>query len=421
MKRGLLGVWGFRHLALRLLYYVEKLKLSYDLAFQKAYGDIAATIGGADKRLAYYAGRDFISRYYTLEHVAETVYGKHWRRRKTRILADLWVYYYGEEYIDKHEYRRFSKKIARDARRGRLRGLEEVFEGLDGVTRVSVELSYPRWLVAELSEIIGLEETTKMLGALNVEVHWLRVNTTRTDVDAAIDALRAERVVVEKHPVLDYMVKVLETPKPIPSIKAVRSGYLTPQDLGSAYVAEELEEGGVLFDACSAPGGKLAVFLMRRQGYGVGCDLSVRRLAAESSLLKQAGTELHRASLVRCDAASYEPARRTSQVLLDAPCTGSGSIRRDPAVKVALERRSRISYYVSLQRRLLMRAARASRGIVVYATCSILPEEGERIAQDYELIGSRTGLPSGYGGVGHRLYPHVHDSGGFFIARLSPV
>ena len=65
-----------------------------------------------------------------------------------------------------------------------------------------------------------------------------------------------------------------------------------------------------------------------------------------------------------------------------------------------------------------MNALRNSRNLVVYATCSILPEEGEDIVKGIHVLGSRIGLSRGYGGIGYRIHPHIHDAEGFFVSRL---
>lgn len=419
MSDGPLDTWGFRYLAPRLLYYVEKLKLSYDLAFQRAFKDVRDRLPGVSRKTAYYAGRDLISRYYTLEYMAEVVYGKFWYRRRTRTLTDLWIYYFGKGYIDERDHKRFSKKICREAPKGKLPDLEELLEEPEGIGRISVELSYPRWVVAELADIMGIGETRALLKALNEETIWLRVNTFRTDVDEAVKALEAEGARVKRHRKLEYMLRLSSSRKPVSRLKPVLAGYVIPQDLGSAMVTEELEDGGLLLDACSAPGGKMALFVARRRGTAIGCDLSAKRLRSEAILLREAGVLGPRVNLIRCDASHYTLARKTDQVLLDAPCSGSGSIRRDPAVKIALRRKRRIEYYTELQRELLMNALRNSRNLVVYATCSILPEEGEDIVRDMHILESRMGLSRGYRGIGYRIHPHIHDAEGFFVARLA--
>ncbi|MFP3262951.1 MAG: RsmB/NOP family class I SAM-dependent RNA methyltransferase [Nitrososphaeria archaeon] len=406
-----MGVWTFRHLAEGLLRNIRRSGYSYDAAFRMY--ERSSGIDPTIRRTAYLAGRDFVSRYYTLVHAADSA----GMRRDPRVLADLWIYYFGGGFLDEGERKRYSKKIARMAARGRLADLDELLDGLDRVGRISVELSYPRWLVNELVSAMG-DEAAAMLRALNEEHRWLRVNLSLTDVDSAIEALRAEGLSVRKHERLEYMLRVVGYEGALSDLKAVAAGYVVPQDLGSALVAEELDEDdGILLDACSAPGGKAAIVLMRRRSMILGCDLSRRRLAEESRLLRRWGLADHRLSLAVCDSTRLS-LRRFDQSLLDAPCTNSGDVGRNPAVKLMLENRGIAARYARLQRALLRSVLRSTRELLVYSTCSILPEEGELIVQDLERAESRLGLPSGYWGVGNRIYPHIHDSGGFFVSRI---
>jgi len=411
--RSTLDVWTFRHLTAYLLKDLRRGAYSYDSAFRRY--ERSAGLNPALRRIAYSAGKDFISRYYTLTHVAETVYGN----RGPRALADLWIHYFGAGLMDDDERKRYSKKIARDAPRGKLPDLDEVLDELDDVARIAVELSYPRWLVAELRAAMG-DEVARMLASLNEEHGWLRVNLTATDVDTAMGALMAEGVSVRKHEKLEYMLRVTNYAGSLSRLKAVVAGYVTPQDLGSAIIAEEMEDrGGVVLDACSAPGEKAAVMLMRRSNLLVGCDISLSKLRGEAALLRRWRMPEYRASLAVCDAMRL-PRGRFGQSIIDAPCTDSGDVGRNPAVKLMLENRGVVERFTRIQRALLRSVIRSTRRLVVYSTRSILPEEGERIVRGTEQMDSRTGLPGGYWGIGHRVYPHLHDSGGFFVARLAP-
>ncbi|MGC8968968.1 MAG: RsmB/NOP family class I SAM-dependent RNA methyltransferase [Conexivisphaera sp.] len=410
---GAMGVWSFRHMAEALMRAVRRNGYSYDAAFRRY--EESAGLDPRIRRKAYLAGRDFISRYFTLVHVADRV----GLGRGARSLADLWIYYFGNGFLDEDERKRYSKKIARRAPRGRLPDMDELLDGLDEVTRMSAELSYPRWLVAELRSAMG-DEAAEMLRSLNEEHRWLRVNLSATDVESAISALSAEGVDVERHDRLQYMLRVRNYGGPLSRLKAVRAGYVTPQDLGSAIVAEELDDDeGVILDACSAPGGKAAVILMRRRGMVVGCDVSTKRLLEEAALLRRWRMPEYRFALAVCDATRIRN-RRFDQSLLDAPCTDSGDVGRNPAVKLMLENRGVVERFARLQSALLRSVRGSTRGVVVYSTCSVLPEEGERIVWDVERLESRLGLPAGYWGVGNRVYPHLHDAGGFFVSRLAP-
>jgi 16S rRNA (cytosine967-C5)-methyltransferase len=114
------------------------------------------------------------------------------------------------------------------------------------------------------------------------------------------------------------------------------------------------------------------------------------------------------------------------KILLDAPCSSSGSISKDPAIRLHLLKRGKIEYYSTLQYELLDKALDLAKE-VVYSTCSILPEEGEEVVENVrnkaKPIDPGIKASKGYsrysvGNTVARFFPHMHMSEGFFIAKL---
>ncbi len=206
-------------------------------------------------------------------------------------------------------------------------------------------------------------------------------------------------------------------------VAAVRDGAAYAQDPCSQLVAHVgtsvAGEGSRAVDLCAAPGGKSALLarLARPQPL-VSADRSLTRTRLMMPALGRAGT----GSAVAADALAppLEP-RSWDLVLLDAPCTGTGTLRRHPEIKWRLEPRS-IGEMAAAQRGLLA-AARplvAAGGVLLYATCSIEPEENEELiaeaAEGFEVENVAAALPDGTpwiptaaGGV--RILPHEHGDG----------
>jgi len=209
------------------------------------------------------------------------------------------------------------------------------------------------------------------------------------------------------------------------------SGEWWVQDIGASIPARLIppKEADVL-DLCSAPGGK--AMQMAAAGHRVtAVDLSGRRLERLSANLQRTGLS---ADLVCADAASWEPGREFGAVLLDAPCSATGTFRRHP--EVLYRARPRIIAEASgLQAKLIDRSADWVRpgGALIYSVCSLEPEEGEAIVtafldrrRDFRIAPPQPGelpqfaVPAAEGWL--RLLPgSLEDQGGvdgFFVARL---
>lgn len=147
------------------------------------------------------------------------------------------------------------------------------------------------------------------------------------------------------------------------------------QDTAAALPARIIGSPAEVADLCAAPGGKTA--LLAASGARVtAVDISPDRLARLSSNLDRLGLS---AELVEADVASWAPGRQFEAVLLDAPCTATGTIRRHPDI-IHLKRETDIAQLAELQSRLLRNAATLVKpgGQLVYCTCSLEPEEGEQ-------------------------------------------
>jgi 16S rRNA (cytosine967-C5)-methyltransferase len=158
------------------------------------------------------------------------------------------------------------------------------------------------------------------------------------------------------------------------------------QDAAAALVARVAGEvaGRTVADVCAAPGGKTAG-LAAAGATVTAVDVSPKRLDRLRANLQRLGLS---AEVVAADAASWAPERTFDAVLLDAPCTATGTIRRHPDI-LRLKRPEDVDRMASLQRTLLTNASRLVRpgGILIYSTCSLEPEEGEH--QIAAFLGSR--------------------------------
>lgn len=299
---------------------------------------------------------------------------------------------------------------------------------LGEVERLAYTHFHPRWYVEYLQETFGGEMAVKLMEHVDYP-QYLRVNTLR---GAAVDVLQNKGFQLVEEPPLKDCYRILggdgitDTPE-------YKAGQYVIQDKASLLVAEVVkpQEGDIVLDVCAAPGVKTSHMaqLMNNTGKILSVDYNLRRLKNWENLMDRLG--VRNAKPLHADAA--KPGTITGieadLVVIDPPCTGSGLFHKNPSSKWRLTRRS-INTMAGLQRRILENASSYLRdgGNLVYSTCSITLEENEGVVghflenhPEYELVEAdpRVGLP-GMNGLdkAQRLYPHVHECNGFFIAKL---
>ena len=235
-------------------------------------------------------------------------------------------------------------------------------------------LDCPDWLWPVLCDSLGEDGTRAALAALRhrAPVH-LRVNAARADRDSVAAALREAGFPCAPHPLSPTALEITGDGRRLRADPRVLDGTLEFQDAASQAVADmvPLVPGGRLLDYCAGGGGKTLAIGARVPGVYVAHDAQPRRMADLPARAARAGLE------VACrdtGALASEPPFDT--VLVDAPCSGSGSWRRDPAGKWALSP-ARLDALCALQDHILMQAADhvAPGGHLVHVTCSLLAVE----------------------------------------------
>lgn len=290
----------------------------------------------------------------------------------------------------------FVNAVLRGILRGKLdAGLPSRPAGADAAAwqrYLAVAMSHPAWLVERWIARYGVEAAERWAAFNNQPASLtVRVNTTRISTEEARAALAGEEVDTEP---CAHAPDALVATRGNPTATSLHDAGLialmdeTSQLIG-ALAAAHLS--GTVLDACAAPGGKTLV---------LACDLPAgsRLLAADRrprrmTLLRRAVEryELPAVSIVQHDLARGVPFRDLDGVLVDAPCSGLGTIRRDPDIRW---RRAAgdLAGLASTQGVLLRQAASAVRpgGRIVYSTCSSEPEENEQVVDAF--LGERPGF-----------------------------
>jgi 16S rRNA (cytosine967-C5)-methyltransferase len=292
----------------------------------------------------------------------------------------------------------------------------------DDVTRTA----HPRWLIDALRRDWP-GDAEAMLDANNREAPLtLRVNRRRCDVATLLERLLAGGIAASAHADIADAI-VLERSTDVTALPGYAEGLFSVQDGAAQRVVELLDpaDGQRILDACAAPGGKAARLLEH-------ADVDLVALDRDASRLPRIGESLARLGLaadIRCgDAAAPETwwdGRPFDRILLDAPCSATGIIRRQPDVKLH-RRAGDIAGLATTQQRLLVSLwpLLAPGGRLVYATCSVLRAENETVVSAFrtEHADARNvPVPSKFGrvaGDGRQNLPGVGGMDGFYYAIL---
>jgi 16S rRNA (cytosine967-C5)-methyltransferase len=299
----------------------------------------------------------------------------------------------------------------------------------------AVRLEVPEWLLPHLQTRFGAELAVEMAAMAEPAPLDLRVNLLKGPREAAQAALAAEGIAVAPAPLSPWGLRVPGR-KPVTAGPAFRDGLVEIQDEGSQLVAGlvDTRPGMRVCDWCAGAGGKTLALAMTmdNRGHIAACDVSAVRLEGAVRRLRRAG--VHNVERHVTEAGDKWAKRRAEgfdRVLVDAPCTGTGTWRRNPDARLRLEERD-LTELVVKQAAILRDAARLVRkgGRLVYATCSLLAEENEAQVQrfldahpDFAVVPPArawAALPEALADMVPylTLTPRRHGTDGFFAAVL---
>jgi len=249
---------------------------------------------------------------------------------------------------------------------------------------LSITLSHPEWLVSRWLDRYGFDATEAWCRFNNETPELTAWSMTAESGDQLAARLTAAGVSARAASFVRRAVRL--APGALGRLPDELRHQLFVQDEGSQIVAETVgvEPGERVLDVCASPGGKTLVLARTLGGSGllVAADLRRARVATLASAVKRAGVPV---AVVALDAARPLPfGRQFDRVLLDVPCSGLGTIRRDPDVKWS-RKPGDLSRFAVSQQRLIAEAAEAVRpgGRLVYATCSSEPEENEAVVAGF--------------------------------------
>lgn len=323
--------------------------------------------------------------------------------------------------------------------RNMLRNLDQlkVPEDLPAVKRIALTHSHPEWLVKRWVAQYG-EHTAEAMCRANNEAPpvSVRVNTTMISRDKLMQEMeKAGHIVVPSLISKDGII--VSSGGNMALTSWYKDGMLSVQDESSMLVAEAVEPkpGMTVLDCCAAPGGKTSHIgeKMQDQGSIIANDIHPHKVKliqdqADRLGLSSIETVCHDA----LDLDTYYPEASFDRILLDAPCSGFGVIRRKPDLRWAKSPED-VEAISSLQSELLSRAVKLLKpgGILVYSTCTTEPKENDQVVREFlashpdyaavppaESMNEEVKSCVTEEGYGIQILPHKFNSDGFYIARL---
>ena len=302
----------------------------------------------------------------------------------------------------------------------------------DPIEKIAIATSHPQWLVHRWVQQYGYEKTAAMCEKnVTAPTQTARVNTTKATRKEVIEMLRGEGYQVEESPMLEEAIQAVKGN--LAYSQAYRNGLLTIQDESSMIVAYalQLDKNQSVLDTCAAPGGKATHIAERLRCTGNVTALDIHehkikliRQQAERLDLSNISTKI----LDSRNVADYFAEESFDRILVDAPCSGLGVIRRKPDIKYTKSQQD-ISSLQKVQLSILDAAAPLLKkgGVLVYSTCTVDKLENDAVVShflqqhsDFEAYDLR--VPAAFipfvAGHMMQIFPQDFNGDGFFISSL---
>ncbi|MCR5826514.1 MAG: 16S rRNA (cytosine(967)-C(5))-methyltransferase RsmB [Oscillospiraceae bacterium] len=297
----------------------------------------------------------------------------------------------------------------------------------DTVERLSIGTSHPRWLTERMLALLGAREAEAFLRADNALAPLTaQVNPLKCTQEALLSELCGAGIDAKPHAWAPDCLE-LRGVGDLTTLPAFYRGEFLVQDAAARLVSlvAGIQPEMTVLDVCAAPGGKSfsAAFAMRNRGRIVSCDLHENKLRRIRDGAVRLGVDIIETQAA--DARVFRPAWDAAfdVVLCDVPCSGLGIIRKKPDIRY--KDPAPLAALPEVQRAILSNAARYVRpgGVLVYSTCTVLPEENEDVSAAFLAAHGAFhlepfSLPVGGTEGQLTLYPHRHETDGFYIAKM---
>lgn len=298
---------------------------------------------------------------------------------------------------------------------------------------LSVYYSIPEWIITRWMKYYGEMETKAICESLSQRARvCIRINTLKTTKDKVKALLSEEGITVLEEGFLPESLYI-HAPNGIHHSPSFKAGLWTVQDESAMLVGHVLgpEKGDEILDVCSAPGGKTVHLaeLMQNEGHIIGADIHEHKIELIEKNAKRLGASIVEGRLQDGMLINEDWKEKFDKILLDAPCSGLGIIKRKPDIRYAKDEMA-IRDINNIQRKLLKNAINYLKkdGILVYSTCTLTQEENQNMVEYALSLGLQLDAipydmpaclkPYIKDNAYIEILPHVTDTDGFFMARF---
>ena len=300
--------------------------------------------------------------------------------------------------------------------------------GHDKVKCLSLKYSHPAWLVEEYSAVLGWEGAEALLAEDNRQPPTVaQINPLRGSPEELAEALRRNGVEVQLHPWLPGCL-LLHGTGDLERLSAFQKGCFYIQDAAArlAVTAAGVTPGSRVLDCCAAPGGKsfAAAIDMENCGEIISCDIHPHKLKLIEAGRDRLGLSVIAPRLQSAAEFREDWADAFDTVIADVPCSGLGIIRKKPDIRY--KDPEALKGLPGIQHAILNNCSRYVRpgGALLYSTCTLLRRENEGVVEKFladhpQFVPEPFELPQfGLQPGMITFWPHIHDTDGFFVAKL---
>ena len=297
---------------------------------------------------------------------------------------------------------------------------------------LALKYSHPKWLVERLLEILGREQAEEFLRLDNEAVPMtIQRNPLKCGADALVEELRNAGAEVTPHPWLSDCWEVTGTGD-LEKLDVFQNGWFQVQDAAAkaAGLAAGAKPGDKVLDVCAAPGGKTFACAMSMENRGeiISCDIHEHKLALIERSAERLGITCVTTALADGRENREEWNGQFDLVVCDVPCSGLGIIRKKPDIRYKDPKA--LAGLPRVQRGILENACRyvKSGGMLLYATCTILPEENDVVVDDFlsqhgefHKVPFRLAADQEETDGSLTLWPQRHGTDGFYLCKLEKL
>ena len=303
------------------------------------------------------------------------------------------------------------------------------------VENLSLQNFYPSWLIRYMLKYYDKTFTEEFIKD-RIPPEFIRINTIKTSIKDALEKLEEEKFEFEKVKGIPECIKITSQDQPVTRSTLYLKGMIYIQSKYSMLVSRIMEprSGEIIADLCASPGGKTSHMaqLMDNRGIIITIERNIKRIPELYKNLGKLGVKI--AQVINADSFKFNNFVRIKfdKMLIDPPCSGTGTLDSRPMTKWKFKPRD-ISKSVYVQEKILMNGSKNVKvgGVLLYSTCSVLIEENEKVLyhflnknENFKIVDIKKdhGMP----GLENfpealRLYPHLDDSEGFFMAKFKRI